>query len=166
MDIIIGTHSVGKTTLLKEIDKTHPELYTSDGFSRPLQESLKGLEPVYIQKVLNELTLWRWKQDIEKKNCIFGRSIIDCIVYSRILFPDLQVRSLVKELETSRKQVRNYFYLPIEFELQKDGIRPEDIAFQKQVDEDFYDLMARYNLDAVTLTGSVEERLEKFNKYV
>lgn len=51
------------------------------------------------------------------------------------------------------------YYLPIEFAIVLDGLRPDDPAFQKEIDERVMGILTSHRIDYQTLTGSVEERL-------
>jgi hypothetical protein len=55
----------------------------------------------------------------------------------------------------------NYFYLPIEFELEDDGVRFVDVELQKKVDEELQKSIKKYNIKVTKLTGSVEDRIKQ-----
>ena len=58
----------------------------------------------------------------------------------------------------------NYFYIPIEFELEDDGVRFVDFELQKKVDEELKKSIEKYNIKTTKLTGSVEERIEQIQQ--
>jgi predicted ATPase len=164
MNILIGAHGVGKTTLLNELNRARPEIYTSDGFSRPVKE-FGVLDNRYQQILINKLTLWRWREDYLKKNCLYGRSIIDSIAYSKALF-DLNLTKEIYYLSETLKDIENFFYIPIEFAITDDKVRPLDIQFQKDIDNALLQIIEEFNIKAITLSGSVEERFNQINKYL
>ena len=51
-------------------------------------------------------------------------------------------------------------YLPIEFALEDDGMRPTDKDFQKNVDGAMRSLIYDFKITPLVVTGSVEERVE------
>jgi hypothetical protein len=67
-------------------------------------------------------------------------------------------------LDIAKHQLRsNYshvFYLPIEFGIVPDGLRPMDPEFQEDIDRRIVGLLRRYDVHYETLTGGVEERLD------
>jgi hypothetical protein len=60
-----------------------------------------------------------------------------------------------------RSSYSDVYYLPIEFPIVLDGLRPDDPAFQKDIDERIVGLLASHGLSFVTITGSVEDRLSR-----
>ena len=56
------------------------------------------------------------------------------------------------------------FYLPIEFPIVLDGLRPDDPAFQAEIDARLLDILKWHDIDYRTIKGSVEERLEEIER--
>ena len=71
---------------------------------------------------------------------------------------DELMERFVKFQETNSDVV--YFYVPIEFDVVWDGFRSMDEEFRKEIDKNIKDLLDVMGVDYITLTGSVEERLE------
>lgn len=164
MNILVGSHGTGKTTLLKEINRTRPEIYTSDGFSRVVQK-FDMFNNAVQQDLMNALTTWRWREDLLKKNCFFARSIIDSIVYTKVLYNTTSGNDEFL-LQETMELVENYFYLPIEFDLKGDDSRPSSVDFQKQIDSELLLLLDTYAIPFITLSGTVQQRLETINRYI
>jgi len=59
-----------------------------------------------------------------------------------------------------RTQYTHVVYLPIEFGIVPDGLRPLDPEFQQDIDRRILGLLERYGLQHETLTGTVEQRVE------
>ena len=91
MKILIGSHGTGKTTLLKEVSTRFPDYYVTDGFSRPVIKIGKMLELSNDEKqyAINELSAWAYQNYLTHKNVISTRSLVDCIIYSAILTPNV-----------------------------------------------------------------------------
>jgi hypothetical protein len=58
------------------------------------------------------------------------------------------------------------FYLPIEFPIVLDGLRPDDAAFQADIDRRIVELLESHDVAHHSLTGSIEERQEQVRKIV
>ncbi|HYN99227.1 MAG TPA: AAA family ATPase, partial [Actinomycetota bacterium] len=65
-----------------------------------------------------------------------------------------------------RGNYSHVFYLPIEFPIVLDGLRPDDPAFQAEIDERLVRLLKSHDIDYVTIKGSVEERMEQINQHL
>lgn len=170
---IVGSFSTGKTTLaealaerldlplLPEVAREIVELgFKLDKDATPTTEAL-----IFLRQYNNELSTEEFVGD---------RSLIDVMAYAGWVL-DNQERT--KEFYlwdeclrlAERRLRRSYshvFYLPIEFPIVLDGLRPDDPGFQKDIDERVLSLLRANDLDYVTLTGSVEERLEQIDKHL
>lgn len=162
MNILIGSHGVGKTSLLKELKILLPQLYVTDGVSRPVKLWFKergGSDLFLEQSLINALTEWNWIQNLNDPIYTCTRSIIDSIIYSKCLgFNQLSQRSLDVFLKHIPQNI-NYFYLPIEFKLDDDGVRFSDLDFQQQVDREICQFITQYKLPVIKLTGDLKERV-------
>ena len=58
-----------------------------------------------------------------------------------------------------RSAYSDVYYLPIEFPIVLDGLRPDDPSFQADIDRRILDLLENHDVAYVTITGSVEQRL-------
>jgi hypothetical protein len=59
-----------------------------------------------------------------------------------------------------RSQYTDVFYLPIEFGIVPDGLRPMDEDFQKDIDRRMLHFLELYDVQYKTLRGSVEDRTQ------
>jgi predicted ATPase len=169
MKILIGSHGTGKTTLLKEVSTRFPDYYVTDGFSRPVLKIGKMLELSNDEKqyAINELSAWAYQNYLTHKNVISTRSLVDCIIYSKILAPEVNIDEIKALFETTKDQVEYFFYIPIEFDFVDD---PDRLSAELQVKIDgIIQKFIKTYIPAekvVTLTGTVEERLEQISKYL
>ena len=91
---------------------------------------------------------------------LFDRSIIDVIVYSRLLLgKDNYVEKLGIELfNLIKKNIDVIFYLPIQFPIIDDGIRNPDAYAQMRFDELLKEIMQELNINCTVVRGSMWER--------
>ena len=169
MKILIGSHGVGKTTLLQAVSEKYPEYYVTDGFSRPVYKIAKQLDFSEQEKqvVINELSTWAYQNYLTHKNVISTRSIIDCIIYTQILNPNIKVQEMIDLFQETKNQVEKFFYIPIEFSYVYDPERlNEDL--QKKIDTLFREYIVNYipKDKLVILKGTIEERLDNISNYL
>lgn len=169
MKILLGSHGVGKSTLLKAVQEKYPDYYVTDGFSRPVYKISRMLDFSETEKqvVINELSAWAYQNYLSHRNVISTRSIIDCIIYSQILHPNMKLKEMIELFNATKDQVEYFFYIPIEFGFIYDPDRLNE-ELQKKVDFLFQDFIAT-NIPGdklITIQGTVEERLEIISKYL
>ena len=59
-----------------------------------------------------------------------------------------------------------FVYLPIEFGIENDGVRPVDIQYQKDVDGCMRGLMHTFGIVPLVVSGTVEERVQKILEHL
>jgi nicotinamide riboside kinase len=164
---IVGSFSTGKTTLAESLARTFelpllPEVarevaalgFKLDKDATPETETL-----IFLRQYNNELAMSEFVGD---------RSLIDVMAYAGWVLDNQPTRkesALWEEcVQLAERRLRtNYshvFYLPIEFPIVLDGLRPDDPEFQKEIDGRIVALLKAHDIDYETITGSVEERLE------
>lgn len=168
MKILLGAHGTGKSTLLKAIGDLRPDYYTTDGFSRPIKtvRDQIGLNPVGEQILINELTRWAYENYIPRANVLAGRSLIDAIVMSNLLYPEINTGHLEATFLLQKDKIDAIFYIPIEFGLEDDGVRMTEKAFQEDVNEAMLTFCSKHNIPIIRLSGSVEERIATVLPYL
>lgn len=164
---IVGSFSTGKTTLAEAAAEPleHPLLpevarevaalgFKLDKDATPEVETL-----IFLRQFHNEMT---------HEHFVGDRSLIDVMAYAGWVLDNQERRKEFALWETClqiaefqlRSQYTHVFYLPVEFPIVPDGLRPLDPDFQAEIDERMRGLLERYAIRYETLTGSVEERLE------
>lgn len=168
---LLGSHGTGKTTLCQAVKRIYNEYAIRDGVSRPVKRCRDriGISAYDEQIIINELTFFYWHYNKDFKNLIMTRSPLDCIVYSRAMGWGDLADECMKRLEDEGiladmlyGKVKLY-YIPIEFQLEDDGVRFTDVNFQKKVDEEFIKLIHELNLPVETLSGSVRDRVNQLS---
>jgi hypothetical protein len=119
------------------------------------------------QYAINELSAWAYENYLTHKNVISTRSLVDCIIYSRILTPGVNIDRIRDLFEQTKDQVEYFFYIPIEFDFVDDPDRLSN-ELQIKIDGIIQKFIKEYipAEKVVTLTGTVEERLEQISKYL
>lgn len=165
---IVGSFSTGKTTtaeilarrldlaLLPEVAREVVELgFKLDKDAGPETETL-----IFLRQYNNELSTPEFVGD---------RSLIDVMAYAGWVLDnqprtkefylwDECVRLAERRLRTSYSDV---FYLPIEFPIVLDGLRPDDPEFQKDIDNRILGLLRAHDIEYETITGTVDARIDK-----
>jgi len=167
---LIGSHGVGKTTLLKYLSEKNPDVVVTDGTSRIVKsfnEEIGGrLSDREQQLLINRISDAQWNNEIKTENLFSTRTPLDHYAYSLACgMPDYAAERLRLLLRSDYKKVK-FFYIPIEFDIEDDGVRYTDKEFQKQIDETLVSLIEKLDISVIKLTGSVEERLETLLKNI
>ena len=166
-----GSHSTGKTTLIREIEKYVPYPATikcvtevarkiiSKGYLLN-NEATEASYIHYINEQLNE------ERDITCYDFFFSdRNLLDPLAYmiANKAFPGptiedyfIQMMENVWLLEQTRYDY--YIYFPIEFPLVFDGVRPPDEKYRAAVDRAIVSILKNHNIPYISVTGSVAER--------
>jgi predicted ATPase len=165
---IVGSFSSGKTTLVEALSQTLglpllPEVareVAAQGFQLDKDASPETEALIFLKQYNNELATPEFVGD---------RSLIDVMAYAgwvldhqdrrkEMALWDECVRLAERSLRSSYSHV---YYLPIEFPIVLDGLRPDDPEFQADIDRRIVRLLQGHGFSYRTVTGSVEERLER-----
>lgn len=168
MIILIGAHGTGKSSLLEALKLARPDIYCSDGWGRPIKDAGKqlGLTQWEEQLIINTLQNHKWKSDVVQSNFACTRSIIDEWVYCKLFDMDDLASDRKDIFRDSDYSKAKFFYIPIEFSLKKDGVRYDGKELQKRCDELMLEWINEFSLPIITLTGSVENRLQTLLKNI
>jgi len=174
---LTGAHGVGKSTLATALkEKMHaigksasitPEIprivcgvvsdneYFRRGRNSPLKQSLIMIGQLVIEE--------QKRADADIQIC--DRTLVDHWAYTLQAFTESF--SEERYIETFEKFISDHcssyeqiFYLPIEFAPVDDGVREDDVAFQRDIDKRISDLYQKFGIALVAVTGSVEQRVD------
>jgi len=167
---ISGSHSVGKTVLAEEIYEYYKDqlnVVRITEIARILiNRGFKLNKDITEYGIINYALEYLKKERKSKADIVISdRSIIDLLSYIKVNKSD-KIRkpyiSLIEEIVYMEKNRFDlYLYLPIEFPLQIDDVRPSDVKYQQKVDDMILKLLSEYNTNWYEIKGSVKERLEK-----
>jgi len=110
---------------------------------------------VYLAQIKAEKEAWEFVSD---------RWIYDNLAYASFVSEEL-FDNLMRDAE-HHEGYDKVVYIPIEFPLHADGVRFEDVEFQKQVDSKILEILEVLEIDYDTITWSREERVEKIHRLI
>ena len=170
---IVGSFSTGKTTLAEAVAEPLglsllPEVareVASLGFKLDKDATPEVETLIFLRQLYNEMI---------HDDFVGDRSLIDVMAYAGWVLDNQERRrefalwdACVQVAEYQlRSQYTHVFYLPIEFPIVPDGLRPLDPDFQKEIDERMVRLLDLHDVRYEALTGPVEERIEQLTARV
>lgn len=156
---------MGKTTLAKALSEKIGATYIHDIVREeavPKGFSINENTPFEVQVWL---VARQWElEKTTKGSWIADKSLFDFLIYGNIALADakyVNVRNTIQEMIENNANYDFVFYLPIEIPFEADGIRSADREFQKEVDRRYKKYLDNRGIEYVTLTGSVQERVDK-----
>lgn len=164
---IVGSFSTGKTTLaeaaapklgLPLLPEVAREL-AALGFKLDKDATVETETLIFLRQLHNEMT---------HPGFIGDRSLLDVMAYASWVLENQPRRKEFALWDSCldiaqhqlRSQYTHVFYLPVEFGIVPDGLRPMDPDFQADIDRRILSLLQTYDVRHDTLTGSVEDRLD------
>lgn len=168
---IVGSFSTGKTTLA-EAAAGPLNLSLLPEVAREVAAEGFKLDKDATPEVETLIFLRQYRNEMRHESFIADRSLLDVMAYAGWVLDHQDRRrefalwdACVEIAEHRlRSQYSHVVYLPIEFGIVPDGLRPMDPEFQQDIDLRILDLLDRYGLKFTTLTGGVEERLEMLQR--
>jgi nicotinamide riboside kinase len=167
-----GSFSTGKTTLFNELIKFYPELHPIEEVSRVLLaeyglssvDELQGKQKLKFEQGLIDRQI---SLELQHKNFIVDLSLIANLAYkTNDKIVDRALANKVSEFLGERGNYDLIFYIPIEFNLVKDGLRHEDEEFRKFIDQEIKNIHIKYNVSPIILSGDISQRLELAKKNI
>lgn len=163
--IFTGASGVGKSTLVEKFLKEHPEYYRPPSFSRPMNSFLgMPLNEESTHESQYATTAFMAHQIITHENLIYDRGIPDCLIYTKASknISKNQYKKHKKDFMPIFEKVNMlHFYIPIEFEMEEDGVRSLDEEYRRKTDKSMKKFLDKNDIFYETLTGTVDERYEQ-----
>ena len=166
---ISGTHSSGKTSLLRTCQDGLRHRFPNqvDLIREVARDVIRQGHPLNQDATIESYLLYVQLQlEAErlamKRHVVSDRSLVDLLAYVETNadpgIPAGLADMLREILWVETKYFDVYCYLPVEFPLMLDGVRPVDIAYQAAVDARLRDILSRYGVSVMRVTGSVASR--------
>lgn len=160
-----GTHSTGKSTLVKylvEFKELKGYKFVTDVSRKLSNEGIQLNEQTNFKGQLN--FFGNRAKELLNENFICDRSVYDVLAYSlasKHITPK-QKKLLTKIFESVYEEYDLIFYIPIEFAMEKDGVRSEDEKYREEIRNIIEALLTKYPpKKIVELKGDVDQRLNK-----
>ncbi len=175
---LVGSQSVGKSTLLKALQNVYPDATFIEeatrwvlplGFKINREADFKTQEMIMMRHLFELYATYDDPRIISGSNlAIFDRSPLDCFVYSTWLYynnPEKMPRYNWNKIRCIYENVVDdidlYVYIPIEFPVVDDGVRDLNENYRSEIDHMFkvqIDTLHRHRV--LTVSGTVEERVQ------
>ena len=170
----VGSFSTGKTTLanLFARDWDYPLL---PEVAREVVELGFPLDQTATAETETLIFLKQWRAEAVHERFVADRSVYDVLAYADWVMEHnkserkenhLWLESREIALLDLRSRYDAVFYLPVEFPIVLDGLRPDDPGFQADIDRRVHGLLENHDVAFHTLTGSVEERQDQVRRAV
>lgn len=162
---LIGSHSTGKTVLVKRLAEI-TKIPVIEELARDYDmNTLDIYEYKFFQK---QLLLKQIESEMALKlsngSFISDRSTIDNMAYFLLKCKEVSTdEEEMRYVEVAIENALSYdyiFYIPIEFPMDtSDDFRFKDELFREQVDEKIVQIIGLFKIDAITISGTLEERV-------
>lgn len=170
----VGSFSTGKTTMANLMAREWdlpllPEaarLVADLGFPLDMTATAETETLIFLKTLRAELTHEAFVAD---------RSLFDVLCYADWVMAQERPPRKEDHLWTESREIAtlhlrsrydHVFYLPIEFPIVPDGLRPDDTGFQADIDRRIQGLLSTYDVEYHTLTGTVEDRTAQANAVI
>ena len=167
---LCGTMSVGKTTLVNAL-KELPE-FKNYHFRTERSKHLMNLGiPLNTDSTLKGQLVFASERAAElmQEKIITDRTVIDVMAFSD-LSTSMEAHEKHYLTSTLYYLIKEYdvlFYVsPEGVEIEDNGIRETNAEYRTAVDEKIKSIIGMYRRDAITISGTVEERIEQVKNAV
>jgi hypothetical protein len=181
----VGSHSTGKTTCIQHAKSVLSRL------SFTINE-VPSTSRTQVNNMIEKAKLYDGVDDFTQawiSMTNWSNILSSAMMYDFTLCTDLGVRSLAYTLssqhtksvtELAHKNMVDFFnsdlflagidvyriYLPIEFEIEPDGVRTLDKEFQQKMDENLHYIFRTCNIPVITLSGDKQSRNQQINDLI
>lgn len=157
----MGSHGTGKTTLAKELCQKLNFNFIPDTAAMAFKKNF-----LINENTPPETQFWILSKQLElerntPESWIIEKSLFDNLIYGQFSNQPKKALDIMQDIISRNAKYDLIFYLPIEFEIENDGVRSIDKNFQKAVDENLRKYLKEQKLAYIVLGGSVENRIKK-----
>ena len=154
--VLIGTHGVGKTTLLNDFHAAHPEIRVKNELIREIARedpTIKVNEDgdIRSQSIFFDAYM---KEMMSEEEFVIDRGALDVVTYTGKVCErvgefeeyERQMKELVDLHEKYNDQI-TYVYIPPVINLVGDEVRSDNAKYQKEIDDFLMNTIAMTNLE-------------------
>ena len=154
--VLIGTHGVGKTTLLNDFHATHPEISVKNELIREIARedpTIKVNEDgdIRSQSIFFDAYM---REMMSEEEFVIDRGALDVVTYTGKVCERVgefeeyqrQMKELVDLHEKYNDQI-TYVYIPPVISLVGDEVRSDNAKYQKEIDDFLTNTIAMTNLE-------------------
>ncbi len=163
---IVGSHGVGKTTLSTKLSEYF-------GFPRIPDIVRQASEKKFFinEETPPESQMWILSKQIElERNTpipwVADKALYDNVVYGNVILRDQKVKDVIRDIVIKEARYDMLLYVPIEFDIQDDGLRSLDVRFQKSIDNAYLRFLSEHRLFFHIIRGTVDQRLQHAAKLI
>ena len=149
-----GTHGVGKSTLIDEFLRLHPEFeHEPEPYEAMVEDGEEFSEEPCVEDFLRQLefNLERLGQHASGENVIYERCPFDFVAYLNALDASVP-EALLKRISAAMQQLDLIVYLPLEHE--GGGEYPK---LRRSMDHELSEILTSTNVAVVEATGSTSQ---------
>lgn len=156
---VTGAHGAGKTTLSKHLSGRNNWRYIPESPFQALQAGFAINEHTSL-----ETEVWIFARQAEMELAeppwIADKCMIDLFAYADYFFNSDKalMNVLMRMTDAAVQNYETVVYCPIEFPIEDDGFRSLDPVFQLEIDKRIKNLLYRYGLPTINVTGSRDQR--------
>lgn len=168
-----GAHGTGKTTILNLL-KERQGLNAITGVVRGLNKN-KGIVINERGTDVSQQTIFdAYKKLFNTQDpYVSDRSLIDVLAYTKVGYEDGFVsKEILDKIEQETLEfVKNnkqivYIWFPIEFAIENDGVRSQDVVYQKRIQSAILGILHKFSVNYFVARGNPEHRYSMMCKYV
>jgi nicotinamide riboside kinase len=175
---ITGTHSTGKTTLINSYVEKFPtkKYHIINEKAREViaKGYLLGKDATidsYLFYINEQLSAEIESEESTYEILFSDRSIIDGAAHPKVnnqfketQFPTFFIELFENILHFQKSFFDIYIYIPIEFPMQQDIVRPNDEHYRQEIDKEIKRLLDKHVVNYYTITGTIAERTNSLNE--
>lgn len=157
---VAASHGTGKSTFAKALAKKIGANYIYDVAREEAPKKGFGINEKTPPEVQLWMTIRQW--ELEKttpQDWVADKCLLDYLIYGEIVLKDENVKEIIRWVVERNANYDLVFYIPIEFEMEEDGLRSKEL--QSIVDVRYKEYLDKRGIKYITLFGSVEDRVEQ-----
>lgn len=175
---IAGSHGVGKTTLAYSLAAHYRARSVSLNTQIARSIIRKGYplgkeatSESYVQYIIAQLTAEQKNQNSDM--FISDRTLLDPLSYAIVnlkagnsVVPQSIIEMIKRIWLLELQQYNLYIFVPIEFPMQNDGVRPEGDEYRELVEKQMVQLLDEYQVKYIRVSGTPKDRNAQASKAI